>query len=80
MSFVMTILLAFGIAFLLPLGDMVPARRLLTVTITLQAAALAGVAFAPNGTSLLLLSLMVGFFGIAPYVLPPYATLRTPLA
>ena len=23
---------------------------------------------------------MVGFFGIAPYVLPPYATLRTPIA
>jgi MFS family permease len=70
----------FGIAFLLPLGDVVPARRLLTVTIILQAAALAGAACAPNGTSLLLLSLMVGFFGITPYVLPPYATLRTPLA
>ena len=70
----------FGIAFLLPLGDVVPVRRLLTMTIILQAAAMAGVAFAPDGTSLLLLSLMVGFFGIAPYVLPPYATLRTPLA
>ena len=55
-------------------------RRLLTVTIILQAAAMAGVAFAPDGTSLLLLSLMVGFFGIAPYVLPPYAAVaRTPL-
>ena len=70
----------FGIALLLPLGDVIPTRRLLTVTITLQAAALAGVALAPDGTSLLLLSLMVGFFGITPYVLPPYATLRTPLA
>jgi MFS family permease len=69
----------FGIALLLPLGDVIPTRRLLTVTITLQAAALAGVALAPDGTSLLLLSLMVGFFGITPYVLPPYATLRTPL-
>ena len=29
----------FGIAFLLPLGDVVPVRRLLTVTILLQAAA-----------------------------------------
>ncbi len=57
-----------------------PARRLLTVTIALQAVALAGVALAPDGTSLLLLSLMVGFFGITPYVLPPYATLRTPPA
>ncbi|HEX4369183.1 MAG TPA: MFS transporter [Rhodopila sp.] len=69
-----------GVAFLLPLGDMMSAGRLLTVTIALQAAALAGVALAPNGTCLLLLSLMVGFFGITPYVLPPYATLRTPLA
>ena len=70
----------FGIAFLLPLGDTLPVRRLLTVTITLQAAALAGVALAPNGASLLLLSLLVGLIGITPYVLPPYATLRTPLA
>jgi predicted MFS family arabinose efflux permease len=70
----------FGIAFLLPLGDVVPARRLLTVMIILQAAALAGLALSPNGTSLLLLSLLVGFFGITPYVLPPYATLRTPFA
>jgi MFS family permease len=69
----------FGIAFLLPLGDVVSARRLLTVTIVLQAGALAGLACAPDGTSLLLLSLIVGFFGITPYVLPPYATLRTPL-
>jgi predicted MFS family arabinose efflux permease len=70
----------FGIAFLLPLGDMVPARRLLTVTTILQAAALGGMALAPDGAMLLLLSLMVGFFGITPYLLPPYATLRTPLA
>jgi predicted MFS family arabinose efflux permease len=70
----------FGIAFLLPLGDVVPVRRLLTVTIILQAAALTGVAVAPDGASLLVMSLMVGFFGIAPYLLPPYATLRTPLA
>jgi predicted MFS family arabinose efflux permease len=70
---------ALGIALLLPLGDVVSARRLLTVTIVLQAAALAGLACAPDGTSLLLLSLVVGFFGITPYVLPPYATLRTRL-
>ena len=69
-----------GIAVLLPLGDVMPTRRLLTVTILLQAAALAGIALAPDGTTLLLLSLLVGFFGITPYVLPPYATLRTPLA
>ena len=69
-----------GIALLLPLGDIVPVRRLLTVTIVFQAMALAGIALAPDGVTLLLLSLMVGFFGITPYVLPPYATLRTPLA
>jgi predicted MFS family arabinose efflux permease len=69
-----------GIALLLPLGDAIPARRLLTMAILFQTAALAGIAAASDGTTLLLLSLLGGFFGITPYVLPPYATLRTPLA
>jgi predicted MFS family arabinose efflux permease len=68
-----------GILFLLPLGDRVPARMLLTVAVGMQAACLAGMALAPSGPALLGLSLLVGFFGITPYVLPPYASLRTPL-
>lgn len=71
---------AAGILFLLPLGDVVPVRRLLSVAIILQALALAAMAMAPDGSSLLVLSLLVGFFGIVPYVLPPYATLRAPPA
>jgi predicted MFS family arabinose efflux permease len=71
---------ALGVLFLLPLGDIVPARRLLTVTILPQIFVLAAMAAAPNGPILIALSPLVGFFGITPYILPPYASLRTPLA
>lgn len=71
---------AAGIAVLLPLGDVMPTRRLLTASILAQAAALTGVALAPDGAVLLGMSLLVGFFGIVPYVLPPYATLRSAAA
>jgi predicted MFS family arabinose efflux permease len=70
---------AAGVLFLLPLGDFISARRLLTVTIVLQIAVLAAMAIAPSGPVLIALALLLGFFGITPYVLPPYATLRTPL-
>jgi MFS family permease len=70
---------AAGVLFLLPLGDFISARRLLTVTIVLQIAVLAATAIAPSGPVLIALALLIGFFGITPYVLPPYATLRTPL-
>ncbi|MDO9712920.1 MFS transporter [Paracraurococcus lichenis] len=68
---------AAGIAFLLPLGDAMPARRLLTAAMLAQAAMLVGIAVAPDGATLLLFSLLAGVFGITPYVLPPYASLRT---
>ena len=68
-----------GILFLLPLGDSIPTRRLLTVAISVQALALAATSLAPTGTMLFATGLLVGFFGITPYVLPPYATLRTPI-
>jgi predicted MFS family arabinose efflux permease len=67
-----------GVLCLLPLGDVMPVRRLLTIAILLQVIALAMTAVAPTGATLLLVSLLVGFFGITPYVLPPYATLRAP--
>jgi predicted MFS family arabinose efflux permease len=70
---------AAGVLLLLPLGDFVSARRLLTVTIILQIVALAATAIAPSGPVMIALALLIGFFGITPYVLPPYATLRTPL-
>ncbi len=55
-----------GILFLLPLGDIVPAQKLLTVAIAVQAIALFGIALTPDGSALLALSLLVGFFGITP--------------
>jgi predicted MFS family arabinose efflux permease len=67
-----------GILFLLPLGDSVPTRTLLTIVVAVQAACMAGMALAPSGPALLGLSLLGGFFGITPYLLPPYASLRTP--
>jgi predicted MFS family arabinose efflux permease len=70
---------AAGVLFLLPLGDFISARRLLTVTIALQIAALTTTAIAPSGPVLIALAPLLGFFGITPYVLPSYATLRTPL-
>ena len=58
-----------GILLLLPLGDTIPTRRLLSVAISIQALALAATSLAPTGTMLLAAGLLVGFFGITPYVL-----------
>ena len=70
--------LAFGLAFLLPLGDIISARRLLQTVIPVQIAAL--LLFATGGSALTVAaaSLLIGLFGIAPYILPPYASLRVP--
>jgi predicted MFS family arabinose efflux permease len=69
--------LACGILFVLPLGDVVPVRRLLTLSVLAQAAILTAMACGPAALAFLTLSLMLGFFGLVPYILPPYATLRT---
>ena len=70
--------LACGLAFLLPLGDIISARRLLLTVIPIQIAAL--VLFATSGSVLTVAvaSLLIGLFGITPYILPPYASLRVP--
>jgi hypothetical protein len=70
--------LACGLAFLLPLGDVISARRLLLTVIPIQIAAL--VLFATSGSALTVAaaSLLIGVFGIAPYFLPPYASLHVP--
>jgi predicted MFS family arabinose efflux permease len=70
--------LACGLAFLLPLGDIISARRLLLTVIPIQIAAL--VLFATSGSSLTVAaaSLLIGLFGITPYILPPYASLHVP--
>lgn len=70
--------LACGLAFLLPLGDIISARRLLQTVITIQIAAF--VLFASSGSALTVTaaSLLIGLFGIAPYILSPYASLDVP--
>ena len=70
--------LACGLAFLLPLGDIISARRLLLTLIPIQIAAL--VLFATSGSALTVAaaSLLIGLFGITPYILPPYVSLRVP--
>ncbi len=70
--------LACGLAFLLPLGDVMSARTLLMALVPLQIAAL--VLFATSGSAVAVAaaSLLVGLFGIAPYILPPYVSLRVP--
>ena len=70
--------LACGLAFLLPLGDIISARRLLLTVIPTQIAALA--LFATSGSALTIAaaSLLIGLFGITPYILPPYVSLRVP--
>lgn len=70
--------LACGVAFLLPLGDVVSVRILLMVVIPLQIAALSLLFASHHVGSLGIACLLVGLFGITPYVLPPYASLHLP--
>ena len=70
--------LAFGLAFLLPLGDIVSARRLLVTVIPIQIAALVLFATSRSALTIAVASLLIGLFGIIPYILPPYASLRVP--
>ena len=70
--------LACGLAFLLPLGDIISARRLLLTVIPIQIAALVLFATSNSALTVAAASLLVGLFGIAPYILPPYVSLRVP--
>jgi predicted MFS family arabinose efflux permease len=70
--------LACGVVFLLPLGDVVSVRTLLMVVIPLQIAALTLLFASHLVSSLGIACLLVGLFGITPYVLPPYASLHVP--
>ncbi len=68
--------LGIGLVTLLPLADSLSARRVLIATMPLQVAALLAVAASGGAASLMAGCLAVGLFGITPYVLPPYASLR----
>ena len=70
--------LACGLTFLLPLGDIISTRRLLLTVIPIQIAALILFATSGSARSVVAASLLIGLFGITPYILPPYASLRVP--
>ena len=68
--------LAIGLVTLLPLADTLSARKLLIATMPFQVAALLAVTASAGPASLMAGCLAIGLFGITPYVLPPYASLR----
>ena len=70
------IALALGIFLVLPLGDLISNRRLTIVSVALQAACVALMAIAPSFSVFLAASTILGFFTIAPYLLPAYASKR----
>lgn len=72
------IALAIGIFLLLPLGDLSSNKRLTAIFVAAQTASIAAMAFAPGFTIFLLGSTVLGFFTIAPYLLPTYASKRVP--
>ncbi|MEP3051705.1 MAG: MFS transporter [Erythrobacter sp.] len=70
--------LAVGILFLLPLGDRYGNRRLTTIFATFQAVCLLMMALAQSFALFTLASTVLGVVTIAPYLLPTYASKRTP--
>ncbi|RYB04435.1 MFS transporter [Lichenibacterium ramalinae] len=68
--------LGIGLITLLPLADSLTARRLLIATLPLQVTALLAVAMSGSAVPLMAGCLAIGLFGVTPYVLPPYASLR----
>ncbi|WP_084397689.1 MFS transporter [Henriciella aquimarina] len=70
------IALALGVFLILPLGDRISNRKLVTVTVTGQFLSITGMAFAQDFRLFTLASTVLGFFTIAPYLLPTYASKR----
>ncbi|MGB3752796.1 MAG: MFS transporter [Parerythrobacter sp.] len=68
--------LALGILLLLPLGDRFANRTLCIVFATAQTVALSAMLLAPDFALFLVASTVLGFFTIAPYILPAYASRR----
>ncbi|HLH47136.1 MAG TPA: MFS transporter [Acidimicrobiales bacterium] len=64
---------AAGLAFVVPVGDLVPRRRLVPVVLTLTAAALAASAAAPGIAALVALAALVGLGSVAAQILVPLA-------
>jgi len=70
------IALSLGVFLLLPLGDRISNRMLVTVTVTGQFLSITAMAFAEDFYLFTLASTVLGFFTIAPYLLPAYASKR----
>ena len=68
--------LAIGILFLLPLGDRISNRRIITLSLAAQVLALVTMATAESFWLFVASSTALGFFTITPYVLPAYASKR----
>ena len=68
--------LAVGIFFLLPLGDRISNRRLITLSLLAQVLALLVMAVADVFWIFVAASTALGFFTITPYLLPAYASRR----
>lgn len=69
---------ALGLLFLLPLGDMVERRRILSVLLAVSSAMLVCFALAPGFPLLLGLAFLVGFSSTVPQFLPPIAARLAP--
>lgn len=68
--------LALGILLLLPLGDIYPNRRLCLIFVAGQTLCLAGMVLAPGFALFTAASTLLGFFTIAPYLIPAFASKR----
>ena len=68
--------LALGILLLLPLGDWLNNRRLVSIFSLGQFFSILGMAFSENYTLFVLSSTILGFFTIAPYIIPSYVSKR----
>lgn len=64
---------AFGLFFLVPLGDLLENRRLMIVTVLVAVASLIGAAFASHANGFLLVSLLIGFSSVSVQMLIPLA-------
>ena len=69
---------AIGLLLIVPMGDVVPRRRLISVLLVLVAAALAAAAVARNLRALAIASLAIGIATVVPQVLIPLAARLAP--
>ncbi len=70
------IALAAGILILLPLGDRMSNRRLVSIVVSGQSAAILLMALSNNFVFFTIGSTLLGFFTIAPYLIPAYVSKR----